>query len=301
VAFFPGYPLAIRALAAVGFDIWVAGALISLLSGLGAAALFQRWAHRVSGAPGVASWATALLALHPFAFYLYGVLYADALFLFLALGAFTALEEGRVVPATLLGALATATRPVAPALVVGLLVRWVELRRRSGQRLRAVDALPVLAALGLVAYAAYLGFAFGDPLAFAHVQAAPGWDQPPGPTTWLKVAFWDIVSVTVSRAVALRLIGHAYYALLWLVLAVPTQRRLGWGYALYLLAVTGMPALSSKDFMGLGRYVLAGFPAFLTLALLLQETPRVRTGWLVASGALLVALAYAFGTGAYVA
>ena len=297
VAFFPGYPLAIRALAAIGFNSWVAGALISLLSGLGAAALFHRWARRVSADESTAAWATALLAVYPFAFYLYGVLYSDALFLLLALGAFVALEEDRVGLATLLGALATATRPVAPALVLGLLVRRQELRRKAGAPVTARDALPLLAAIGMVAYAAYLGAAFGDPLAFAHVQGAPGWDQPPGPATWLKVSFFQ----TLSREVFIRLAGHACLALLWLVLAIPTRRHLGWGYALYLLAAMGVPTLSSKDFMGLGRYALAGFPAFLTLAILMKDRPRLRAGWLAASGALLLALAYAFGTGAYVA
>ena len=301
VAFFPGYPLAIRALAAIGFNPWVAGALISLLSGLGAAALFHRWARRVSADESTAAWATALLAVYPFAFYLYGILYSDALFLLLALGAFVALEEDRVALATLLGALATATRPVAPALVVGLLVRRQELRRKAGAPITARDALPLLAVLGMVAYMAYLGTAFGDSLAFASVQGAPGWDQPPGPATWFKSYWFQTLSVTLSRAVAIRLIGHAYLALLWLVLVIPTRKHLGWGYALYLLAAMGVPTLSSKDFMGLGRYALAGFPAFLSLAILLKTHPRLRAGWLAASGALLLALAYAFGTGAYVA
>src|SRR4051794_24086724 len=61
VAFFPAYPLAIRALAAAGLNPWMAGALISLLSGLGASALFLRWARRlVPGEPEAAAWAAAL-------------------------------------------------------------------------------------------------------------------------------------------------------------------------------------------------------------------------------------------------
>ena len=40
--------------------------------------------------------ATALLALYPFALYLYGALYSDSLFLLLVLAAFIALEEGKI-------------------------------------------------------------------------------------------------------------------------------------------------------------------------------------------------------------
>jgi len=300
VAFFPAYPVAIHALAATGFDPWLAGALVSLACGLGAAALFLRWARRVSPDPPAAEWAAALLAFYPFAFYLFGVLYSDGLFLLLSVGAFLSLEEDRVVLATLLGALATATRPVAPALVVGLLVRRQELRRRAGAKPGPLDALPVLSVLGMAAYATYLGRAFGDPLAFAHVQGAPGWDQAPGLHTWLKASWLQTLSVSISPLVHLRLIGHAYIALLFLVLAVPTQKHLGWGYALYVLAAMGMPALSSKDFMGLGRYALAAFPAFLTLALLMKDHPRIRAGWIAASASALLLLAYAFGAGGYV-
>jgi hypothetical protein len=301
VAFFPGYPLAIRALAAAGVNTWVAGVLLTLAAGAAAAVLFRRWARRVSGDPDAARWATALLLVYPFAFYLYGAMYSDALFLALALAAFVHLEEGRVGWAAAFGALATATRPVAPALVLGLLARRLELRRREGRALSPSDALLLLAAGGMAAYVLYLGLRFGEPLAFAHVQAAPGWDQPPGPHTWLKVTWWETVSDTRSRTVALRFIGHAYLTLFWLLLAIPTRRLLGWGYALYLAAVMGLPALSSKDFMGLGRYALAGFPAFLTLALLLKGRPRLRLGWAAVSAGILLALAWAFGGGAYVA
>jgi hypothetical protein len=77
-------------------------------------------------------------------------------------------------------------------------------------------------------------------------------------------------------------------------------KRLGWGYGAYVAAMVGMPFLSSKDFMGMGRYLLASFPLFLTLALLLRERPRLRWGVLTTSAVLLVSLAAAYGAGAYV-
>jgi hypothetical protein len=53
--------------------------------------------------------------------------------------------------------------------------------------------------------------------------------------------------------------------------------------------------------MGLGRYVLAAFPVFLTLALLLRDKPRLTKAWIAASALLLAALAVGFGAGGYVA
>ena len=101
--------------------------------------------------------------------------------------------------------------------------------------------------------------------------------------------------------VAIRLIGHAFVALGALALVPATRRHLGWGYAVYVALAVGLPTISSKDFMGLGRYVLSAFPIFLTLALLMRDKPRLAAGWLVVSGMTLALLAMAWGAGGYVA
>ena len=302
VAFFPGYALALRPLMAIGINLYVAGELVTLLCGLGALFLLLRWEAKVRTRqklpPGTTG--TVALTLYPFAFYLYGVMYSDALYLLLAVAAFVNLEDDRPAVAAVFGALATACRPIAPALMVGLLVRSLELRLRAGQKIRLVDLLPALAGLGFAGYMFYLWLAFGDPLAFAHVQAAAGWDQPPGLATWAKFEWFRVMFPRVAPIVAVRLAGHALATLVCLALVIPTWKKLGPGYGLYCLIAIGLPALSSKDFMGLGRYAIAAFPIFLGLGLLLEQRPRVRAVWLTASAAILVVLAFNFGGGSYV-
>ncbi len=299
VAFFPLYPLAMRALSSLGLDVWIAGALLSACAGAVALVLFEIWARRLL--PEQASSATVLLASYPFAFYLFGIVYSDALFLALVVGAFLALETDRPWLSAALGALATATRPVAPAVVLGLLLRSVERRRARNENLRAVDFVPALAALGLVAYMAFLEGAFDDATAFATAQAAPGWDQPPTWRTWLKVAWFEALFPRSAPLVAIRLGGHALVTLVALALVWPTKSRLGWGYAVYAAAAVGLPAVSSKDFQGLGRYVLAAFPLFLTLSGLLGGRPRLMAAYVAMSAVLWLLLAFAFGGGGYVA
>ncbi|WP_257455318.1 mannosyltransferase family protein [Archangium lipolyticum] len=299
VAFFPAYPLAIRGLGALGVDTFIAGVLLTVLCGLAAVLLFTRWASHLKGEEAARD-AGLLLVFYPFAFFLYGAMYSDALFLLLLVGAFYLLERGQLLPAVLLGAVATAARPVAPALVLGLLARRLEWKHQRGEKWTLWDALPVLAGLGLVLYVLYLWHAFGEPFAFAKVQSAPGWDQRPGWRTWLKVRWFQGFSSSMTLADGLRLVGHAAFSLGALALVWPTVKRLGWGYGAYVAAMVGMPTLSSKDFMGMGRYLLAAFPLFLTLALLLRERPRLRWGVLATSAVLLVSLAAAYGAGAYV-
>lgn len=299
VAFFPAYPVAIRGLGALGVDTFIAGVLLTVLCGLAAVVLFTRWATGLKGEEAARD-AGLLLVLYPFAYYLYGAMYSDALFLLWVVGAFYLLERGQLLPAVLLGALATAARPVAPALVLGLLVRRLEWKHQRGARWSLRDGLPVLAALGLVVYVLYLWHAFGEPLAFAKVQSAPGWDQQPGWRTWLKVRWFRGFNASMTLGDGLRLVGHAAFSVGALALVWPTVKRLGWGYGAYVAAMVGMPTLSSKDFMGMGRYLLASFPLFLTLALLLREHPRLRRGVLATSAVSLVSLAAAYGAGAYV-
>jgi hypothetical protein len=299
VAFFPAYPLAVRGLRSLGLDTFLAGVLLTACCGLLALALFTRWARtRVDEA--AARDAGLFLVLYPFAFFLYGAMYADAFSLVLVVGAFLLLERGRLGPAVLLAAVASAARPVAPALVLGLLVRRLEWKRERGERWGLADALPLLAGVGLVLWMLYQWRTFGEPMAFTQVQSAPGWDQAPGWRTWLKLRWFQGFSASMTLSDALRLLGHAALALGALALVWPTCRRLGWGYGAYTAAVVGLPALSSKDFMGMGRYLLAAFPLFLTVALLLRERPRLRLGLLATSALLLLSLTAAYGAGVYV-
>ena len=80
VAFFPAYPLAIRAVAVVGRGTVLSAILLTMACGLGSAVLFYNWARdRFDDA--TARTGLLVLLLYPFAFYLFGAVYGDALFL----------------------------------------------------------------------------------------------------------------------------------------------------------------------------------------------------------------------------
>jgi Gpi18-like mannosyltransferase len=298
VAFFPVYPLAIRAVELLGPNVYQAGVLVTLLCGPLALMLFLRWARFRVEEP-LALQAALLLALYPFTFFLYGVMYSDALFLLLVVGAFLLLEKGHLGPAVLLGVVATAARPVAPAVVLGLLARRLEWKRERGERWTALDFLPVLSALGFVLYMLYLDQRFDAPFAFVEAQAA--WGQEQGWRSWLKLSWFKTVfSPDSNRETIVRLCIHAALTLGALALVWPTFKRLGWGYGVYCAVLVGIPTVSTKDFMGMGRYLISAFPLFLTLALLLREHPRVRHGLLAVGAVSLVFLTAAFALDHYI-
>ncbi|NMO13761.1 hypothetical protein HPC49_05670 [Pyxidicoccus fallax] len=300
VAFFPLYPLLIRAVETLGPNVYQAGVLITLLCGPLALVMFTLWARRLTDND-TALKAGLLMACYPFTFYFYGAMYSDALFVLLVVTAFLLLERGLLLPAVLVAAVATAARPVAPAVVVGLLVRRLEWKRERGEKWTVVDFLPVFAGLGFGCYMLFLWHKFGDPLAFVKVQGAAGWDQNPGWRTWLKVSWFERVLLNpTDKREAFRLAAHAFFTLLALALVWPTRKLLGWGYAAYLLVMVGLPAWSTKDFMGMGRYLLSAFPVFLTAALLLRQRPLVWRASVAVGAVSVIVLSWAFGADYYI-
>ncbi|HEY2813767.1 MAG TPA: hypothetical protein VGJ03_09920 [Acidimicrobiales bacterium] len=332
VAYFPAYPETVRQVARITSDDYAAAAtLTTFLCGLGFALLFWRWCRdRLS--PRARRVAMLLLLLYPYAWFLYGSGYGDSFFLMVTLGAFLLLERDRPVLAGVLGFVATAARPTGTAVLLGLvavalerrgvLTRDAEVPVRVGaeeestsetwlgrerahwhfhrEKLQPKDAGVLLAVGGLACFVVFCASKFGDPFAFATVQKAPGWDQAAGLHTWLKVGFFGHL-VHDSPSFSLRLLSQALLSVGFIAGAYAVLRRFGWGYALYSLAMVGIPLIGTGDFQGMGRYLLGCFPVFAVGGewLAAPERGRARTGTLVVSAIALVALASLFGRAYY--
>lgn len=359
IAFFPTYPMAVRGVGwLLGGDFRLAGWLVSLLAGAAAVAAFTVWVWpRLPRA--AARTAVAVLLLYPYSFFLYGALYSDSVFLLLAIAAFLLVESRHYWTAGLIGALATAGRPVGVAVAAGLVLRTLEqlaervgregatrvvtrnpatnlatdpgpdresapatdpVRRTdptapgSGRRwpahpgwwdlIRAVRSVRwrevgvLVSGLGLATWMVYLWTTYDDPLAFATVQAAPGWNQGGGPRTWLK---FDYVGTLLWRSpdLALRLTAQALMVLLAILLLRRVWRLFGWGYLAYAVVVLAIPLIGTKDFMGTGRYVLAAFPVIAAAGHVLSTTRHrwIRPIVLSLFGAGLLLATYVFASG----
>ncbi|SCX52509.1 hypothetical protein SAMN03159343_2790 [Klenkia marina] len=330
IAFFPAYPVTVHLLGELmGGDFSTAAGVLTLVFAGAVTVLFASWI-RTRVAPRTAVVAVGLLLLYPYSFFLYGSGYSDALFLLTALGAFALLERRQYVLAGLVGILATAGRPIGIAVTAGLAVRALELlaqrrtaqhdpdpdpdpdRAGAGSPGRPVPLRALVAALrdvgwrevsllvsvaGLVGWMVYLGERFGDPLAFATVQGAPGWNQGSGPFTWFKGPFvgsvlsldWDVLVLIVPQAL---MCGLA-------VLLVRTcWKRFGWGYTAFAVVSIAIPIIGTKDFMGGGRYVLAAFPLLAAAAVVLTGDRRPR--WLAPAVLAVLGVGLVIATVAYV-
>jgi hypothetical protein len=155
----------------------------------------------------------------------------------------------------------------------------------------------LLSAAGIGAFCLYLWARFGDPLAFLTGQKA--WGQQAGPHTWLKVQFFHDVTDVSSPLSWLTYVAHPVLTVVGLALVPRVFRRFGRGYGMYVLLLIGLSALSTKNFFGMSRYLLAAFPCFAVAGELVADRPGVRRAATAASGVGLVLLTAAFSRGYY--
>jgi hypothetical protein len=324
IAYFPAYPLTVRAVArTTGADYADAAMWTTFACGFGFVLLFWVWCRdRLSKT--ARRTALVLLLVYPYGWFLYGSGYGDSLFLFASIGAFVLLERDRPALAGLAGFVATAARPTGMAVFIGLvavalerrgvLVRdataaedgeswWARERARwqfHGDKLQTKDAGVLLAVGGFVAFVVFCATQFGDPFAFATVQKAPGWDQGAGFHTWFKAGFFGHV-LHGSPSFAIRLVVQAVFTLAFLLGSLLVLRRFGWGYAVYTLVTVAIPLLGTGDFQGMGRYLLECFPVFAVAGdwLAKPQRLRLRRTSVIVSGLGLLILASLFGRSYY--
>jgi Gpi18-like mannosyltransferase len=262
-AFFPLYPILARSLAvltgsAQGPGLEVAALIVSNVALLAAVAALIALCRLDFGA-GVASRASWYLLLFPTSFFL-SAIYAESLFLALSLGAMLCARRDRWLLAGALGGLAALTRPfgfvVAVPIAVEAFFSW-----REGQRSWRAVAGVALVPLALGAYMAYLGWHYGDPLAFVHAQS--DWHRSlSGP--------WEGFFKTLSGPLTMNKLPHSAVdlvaAVVTLGLVVAGWKLLRPSYALFLTALVLLP-LSTGSLGSLMRFDAGFFPIFMILAL----------------------------------
>ena len=255
LAFFPGYPLAIR-LVHMAAVPWTAAAwLINAGGGLAAlvvvAALLRYWYPAAT-----ATRAAQAVAVFPGAAVLIFA-YSEGLFLLLATSCLVAVTRGRWASAGLLAAGASAVRPsgIYLALLLAVVAAVELLQRKDWRSLMA----PLLAPWGFLAYQVWLWRVTGRPDAWFAVERW-GWDQRDD----FQAEFWRLLSGPrpFSHYEVTLIVAGAGYLALVLLLAAATRRGMPWLLWAYTAAMVVPLAASSR--LGLRpRFLLPAFPLML--------------------------------------
>jgi hypothetical protein len=253
----PLYPLLIRAGTRLVADPSLAGLLIALLCYCAAVVLLYR---RVAATDNdeTARRAILYLSLYPTGF-IYNSIYSESLFLLLVLLCLHAAEHGRALRAGLSGAAASLTRLSGATLALCVFVELAlgaERERRPRGVALGVAAAAMISA-GWLGYFAYLRRLTGR--FWIYFDAQQGWHK--------ELVFpWTALGRAIlgEGSPDQHLLNIAAVAL-FLPLCVLAARRVRWGETIYLWLGVLVP-LCSSYLLGLPRYLMVLFPAFVLLA-----------------------------------
>jgi Gpi18-like mannosyltransferase len=270
-AFFPLFPIILRAAASVTGEYPLTGVALSNLFFLLGLILLHRTVLELGHDEKDAGRTIFYMAVFPTS-YFFSLPLTESLFLCLTVGSFYAAKRDAWWMAGLLGALASATRVNGVLLLPVLALLYLERYRRAGLSRNVLGLLLIPA--GLLAYMLYLYRLTGNALAFKDAQVR--WDRGTG-------MFWRplVDYVKHFREIGIpwnfKLLNFAA-AMLAFGCALVLIKRREWALALFTLLAVIMP-LSSLSLQGLDRYVMVVFPIFLVLALagrrpLLDQTIR---------------------------
>jgi len=288
LAFFPLYPLAIRALTRVTpLAADEAGLLVAAVAFAAALYLLHRLVARDLG-PLVAERAVSYLGLFPTALFFFAA-YSEALYLACSLGCVYALRLRRWWVAGLCGLAAALTRQLGVLLLVPFAVEYWEARAlaraptrgREGARAdtrtrpRLAD-LPagLLIPAGTLAFVAYLQLKVGNGLLFLRAQAA--WARATAPP-WAGAVLSLRHLASARYRIPLRALNglDLSFLALFLLLVLVGAPRLPRSYTAYavavLLAVLVTPATGPRQplaLLSVSRFGVTLFPPFVALALL---------------------------------
>ena len=303
-AFFPGMPLALRAVHLVLPSWTAAGLVISFVAGAAAMVALVRLGE-LEGPRGVGPRAVLVLLVSPWAVFLFAG-YTETLFLAFAVPAWLLARRGRWPAAALVAAGASSVRITGVFLAVALVVQFVFAARAEGWAGSLGAAARRWARLGWLvvpfvppaAYSLYQYARTGDLLAWLHAQKA-GWGRE-------LVAPWDSFRTTWSAAfevsnqftwpfraeLVAAAVGVALCA--WLL----ATRR--WGELTYVgLQVAAL--ISSSFYLSIPRSTLLWWPLWLLVARLGLRHRGFLWTYLAVAAPLMATMVITFTRGAWVA
>ena len=245
-AFFPLYPVTMRALAPLFGGPFIAGLVVSNVSLFVTCLVLMRLVALDHDAM-TARRAARYLVLFPTAFILSGV-FSESLFLALSVSAFYFVRKDRLLAAGAVGFLASLTRSVGVVLVVPLVVQYWLQRRSLSRGPEPRVAWLLLAPLGLVCFSAYNFALTGNALAFAQIQSS--WGRALRSPIMVLVHGLGDPDLDARFSAAMTLVAA--------IAVVAFARRIGVSYALLSLLLIAVPL--STGLQSMPRYLLASFP-----------------------------------------
>ena len=298
--FFPLYPMATRALAwimpgeATRADVAVAGILIANICFLAMVVMLAKMIAMQFDRE-TALTATTLLMVSPFAFF-FNAGYSESLFMLCVVVAFWFAYRQQWIGASVAIALTSSTRLLGLALIPCIL--WIAWKQRA--QIRDLVVIPVVGALGTLAYVLWTWFKYDDALAYWNAQSTFWGDWQDRVGSYIDILREQPVNMIRSpeNIVILMNLGMAVLVLATLPWV---WKRVEPGLALFTTIIAVFHFVYTWH--SLGRYLLAAIGVYIVWAVWLNRpgwSSGVRTAAIVASTVVLTTLNLMFAHGFWV-
>jgi hypothetical protein len=313
-AYFPLYPLLMRAGMEIGLPPSVAGVVISLAAFLAALFFIYELAVDIFDER-VARASTLALAFFPTAFY-FNAVYSESLFLALTAGALWAVRvRGNFLVGLVLGYGATLTRNAGVLIVIPFAAELFRRRREVGW---VGVGLAAIVPCGLFAYMFYLWGRWRNALLFSFVEREK-WSRTLRNPLDTLAASWrtardssaafvhvdGMFAGTQSNPALIgsNTLGFACLALAAILVAFGLMKLppVYWLYAFALVALPLLTPVPGFPLMGFPRYLVVAFPLFWVVGTFLARSRALLAVWLVAEACIGVYLTVMFVTWRWVA
>lgn len=291
-AFMPLYPLLMRGLGTVlGGNMLAAALVISSIASYAACYLLYQLAQELTGSSAIAKASVISLALFPTSFFLMAG-YTEALFLALAIGSYLAARRGYWLVAGTLVALATLTRLQGIILLVPLGLELWLIHRNDLRRWQSWFGLGIAPA----ALALYVMFIW------LTQSILPPWEPLSSTNSPWRLHYawpWQGIAQDIGALISQHDLSLIFSfklldpltALLFALCTIVAFRRLNVPLATFLAVMwfsSSIKVTADGYTTSISRYMLALFPAFIILGMVISRWPRIaRLGAALASGLLL--------------
>lgn len=258
-AFFPVYPLAIRALTLGIFDPLYVAIIFNTLCLLTTLMIVTR---RMS--KNQISRFLLLFLTFPASFFLIGN-YTESFFIFLIALFFHLIKDKKYFWSAVVAAFASGTRLVGVFLAVSLLIELI----KNKQAVLYSVTLIFISLTGLIGYLYFLFSRFGDPLMFIHVQSLFGSSRSDGAIILLPQVIYRYLNILLTATPASIVYIRALLELLTFITSMIAlyvyRNRIPMSALIFCLFALLMPTLSGT-LSSFPRYALAAVPLFIAIS-----------------------------------
>ncbi|OGK62922.1 hypothetical protein A2334_06080 [Candidatus Roizmanbacteria bacterium RIFOXYB2_FULL_38_10] len=303
-AFFPFYPLFIKAVTFITHNRLVSGLLISNIFFALGFVLFKKYLHILTLKDNKIMWVLSFLLLFPTSFF-FGAVYTEGLFFFLVVSSFYFLKKKNYLLAGFVAALSSATRLMGVFLIIPFILSQilnvknpnfalrVKKLRWAGQILFVVSPL-----IGFICYSIYLWKTTGDPLYFFSAQPSFGANRSTH-LVFLPQVYFRYLKIFVTAAWNFQyftsLVEFVFFTFIFIVLILDLLKTVkfveGWKLkienldrlALNLFSMINLvlPTLTGT-FSSIPRYALLSLSLFLYLGEMKNKFVRISVAVLFA-------------------